>query len=391
MEVGRNRGLGGGTRANIGQCATLLPMGTMPCCLRVLLAAGRAAILGVALASAASAQAGRGQLSDLSAPSTQAISPAMPKASPPGPGTVGSGAPAVEQSLGFDAPDDGSAYHRFVADAVAEHQAGNWAEARALFLRAHELEPSARTLRALGMTAFELREYPDAVRELSAALQATRHPLSAAQQRRVSQLLERANTFVGRYHVRLDPPNARLQLSGLDVQLEPDGTLLLPLGRQRLSAQAAGFETKEHMVVVDGSDGQTLRFELEPWWSAWSMLPPPQIEPSFDPTAINPWPTSSAPTTQAWNLSAYGFTWSAASGALGLGGTSLVLHSLAKREDAARRDECMDTCDPWQGVTRTRDRLHQWSGITLGASVALVASAVALYFVEARAVRQPKK
>jgi hypothetical protein len=61
-------------------------------------------------------------------------------------------------------------YRDLVAEATREFSAGNFAEARTLFEQAHAAKPSARTLRGLGLTAYELRRYVQAVSELEAAL-----------------------------------------------------------------------------------------------------------------------------------------------------------------------------------------------------------------------------
>src|SRR3954470_14714051 len=61
-------------------------------------------------------------------------------------------------------------YDDLIKRAVVEFDNSHWAEARALFGRAHELAPNARTFRGLGITAFELRRYVDATRELEASL-----------------------------------------------------------------------------------------------------------------------------------------------------------------------------------------------------------------------------
>lgn len=299
------------------------------------------------------------------------------------------GPTTAEASLGFDTRASSSAYNRYVADGVAEHSVGHWAEARALFRRAHELEPSARTLRVLGMTAFELREYPDAVRELSAALSARRHPLSPAQRRQVSELLERADTFVGRFQLELEPPHARVESGGMELVRESDGSVLLPLGRQLLSIQAVGYRPSQRTIMVDGSDGAKLQFGLEPLWWAWDTLAPPQIEPAFPGSSLaTPWPPPTTPTSQSWNFRAYAWTWISAGTAVGLAGTSLALRRRAIHEDDTRPRDCGSECDPWS--PRTRDRLNQWSAITLGASLAFVASAVTIYFAEARAARSAK-
>ena len=73
-----------------------------------------------------------------------------------------------------EAQTNESEYQRLVRQAIAEYAEHNFAEARALFARAHALEPNARTLRGLGMTAFELRSYAEVYRVLTAAPERSR-------------------------------------------------------------------------------------------------------------------------------------------------------------------------------------------------------------------------
>lgn len=53
-------------------------------------------------------------------------------------------------------------YEDAVRLALGEFDAGNFAEAREHFRKAHSLDPNARTLRALGLVEFELRNYGEA-------------------------------------------------------------------------------------------------------------------------------------------------------------------------------------------------------------------------------------
>src|SRR5262245_32778468 len=87
-------------------------------------------------------------------------------------------------------------YRSVVEEALAEFNRGNWEEAAALFERAHRLNPSARTLRGMGLTAYEARRYVDATRHLSEALTETRRPLTPAQREEVTQTLDRARRFI---------------------------------------------------------------------------------------------------------------------------------------------------------------------------------------------------
>ena len=49
------------------------------------------------------------------------------------------------------ADDDQTPVSVLIGDAVAEYDAGHFQEARALFRQAHERQPTARTLRGIGM------------------------------------------------------------------------------------------------------------------------------------------------------------------------------------------------------------------------------------------------
>jgi hypothetical protein len=69
------------------------------------------------------------------------------------------------------------AYAQVVQAAVEAYNHDDFATARRYFARAHELRPSARTWRGLGTTAFELKDYEDAVRELTFALEDERSAL----------------------------------------------------------------------------------------------------------------------------------------------------------------------------------------------------------------------
>jgi hypothetical protein len=154
-------------------------------------------------------------------------------------------------------------YTVLLADAVAEYGAGNYAEARALFAQAHAVLPNARTLRGMGMAAFELREYADALRHLRAALASKERPLTADQRAHAEGLLRRANAYVGSFVVMVRPPEASLRVNGAPAVLEPDGTLLLSLGRHELTARCPTCQDLTQTVVVRGGETGTLVLELE--------------------------------------------------------------------------------------------------------------------------------
>ncbi len=160
--------------------------------------------------------------------------------------------------------DTGAEYKEFIARAVQEFQLGNWREARALFKQAHQLNPNARTLRGMGMAAFEMREYLPALRDLKAALAETRKPLTESQRKQVEKLMAQAETFVGRFRVETAPPDAALEVDGRPAELGEDNALLLDLGDHTIVARAPGYLEFTRELVVEGGEDKELSLVLEP-------------------------------------------------------------------------------------------------------------------------------
>ena len=173
---------------------------------------------------------------------------------------------AVGGASAARAADDDTPVSVLIGDAVAEYDAGHFQEARALFRQAHEKSPTARTLRGIGMCSFELRDYVEAARALGASLRETRRPLTAEQKRHAEALLSRANTFVGRFTVKVKPESASLFVDGHPAELEPDGVLLLPFGRHTLSLRCASCAPaeKDQDIEVSGGEHKTVELELAP-------------------------------------------------------------------------------------------------------------------------------
>lgn len=167
-------------------------------------------------------------------------------------------AQGAESSKASGASSD---YQRLIHDALQEYDAGHWAEARALFGRAHDLSPSARTLRAMGNADFELRHYVAALRELKAALDDTRNPLSAAQRNETARVIERARSYVGSVRIEVEPEDAELLLEGDRVE---GRELTLDSGDYTLVARAQGYQDGEAHVSVQGGQTRTISLHLVP-------------------------------------------------------------------------------------------------------------------------------
>jgi len=201
-----------------------------------------------------------------------------------------------------------SQYQTTVAQAVHEFSLSNWAEARALFRRAHALSPSARTFRGMGMAAFELKLYVDAQRELTAALQDTQRPLTDEQRTQVASLIEQARAFVGRYQVILEPATARPMVDGQEALFDPGNVLLLSLGDHVISARAEGYQEARVPLRVEGGESLALKIQLAPVGVAPTAVPAlvPAAAPVAAPASAPAQPArqqdSGAMSTAAWVL-----------------------------------------------------------------------------------------
>jgi len=153
-------------------------------------------------------------------------------------------------------------YRELVRQALAEFDAKNWGQARALFRAAHKAQPSARTLRGLGMVAFEMQEYVDAREQLSAALRDPRKPLDATLRAETEALLQRTRALVGRARLAITPAGATVRLNGSRV--EP-GTqeLWMRAGGQMIRTEAVGYEPELIELDVQGGDDILVTIDLE--------------------------------------------------------------------------------------------------------------------------------
>ena len=156
------------------------------------------------------------------------------------------------------------AYSRLIAEGVAEFNRENFEEARALFVRAHQQKPSARTLRGLGMVEFGLRNYPQSVSLLQLALEATERPLEGDVRRETEALLVRARRFVTEYELSLQPAQAQLRVDGVAVAVAEGGTLRLQAGDHVVQVRAEGYITEQRIVRVVGGGRARLSFHLVP-------------------------------------------------------------------------------------------------------------------------------
>lgn len=152
-----------------------------------------------------------------------------------------------------------ASYEEAIRHAVEEYTLGHWAEAKVFFLRAHAVQPNARTLRGLGLTCYESRSYVEAIGYLRAALASPVQPLTDAMRENLAQLLQQSQQFVT--HVVLDvyPARAALAVDQSAHALDGSRELLLDPGEHELSASAPGYKPVRRSVNATGG---TLHVQL---------------------------------------------------------------------------------------------------------------------------------
>lgn len=153
-------------------------------------------------------------------------------------------------------------YRALVEAALQEFQRGNYVEARGFFTQAHRLKPNARTLRSLGMVAYELKDYAQAATYFEAALNDPRQPLGSEDRDRVEHFLGLARSLTGRYSVVVRPPGTRWTVDGEEPTLSSDGAFRLSVGKHTLMAERAGYQTEARKLDVKGGEERTIELSL---------------------------------------------------------------------------------------------------------------------------------
>jgi tetratricopeptide (TPR) repeat protein len=144
---------------------------------------------------------------------------------------------------------------------LAEFEERNFLEARVHFARAHSLNPSARTLRALGMVQFELKDYVQSVALLQDALRSTERALDGSLREKTEKLLERARSYIASFDLDIEA-DTRVSVDGQPSDLGAGSELVLPVGEHALEFKAPGHITDKRTLHVQGGEHESLRVRL---------------------------------------------------------------------------------------------------------------------------------
>jgi hypothetical protein len=261
-------------------------------------------------------------------------------------------------------------YRSVLEEAVSEYDAHRYEEARALFRRAHGLNPNARTLRGIGMASYELREYSDALRALEGALADQRRPLTAPQRREVEVLLERTRAFVGRFSIQPVPKEASVRVDGLVVPLGQDSPLILGLGRHSVSAEAPHYVTETRQIEVIGGERQTLTFQLHPSEVAKEPIGSARAA-AGDKRLLSP--SGDRPDGSGRATSSSSAAWFVGASAMALGATGSAIWWRQRENQLTRCEVAGDTCVNG-GMLTTQVNVALWITVALGAGSAALGS-----------------
>lgn len=162
-------------------------------------------------------------------------------------------------------------FQSVIRNALRHYELRHWTEAGAFFLQAHSLRPSARTLRGLGLTAYELQKYARSI-----------------------DYLEQARASVGRARVELEPRSATLRVDMQPTSVPADGIVLLDPGQQELVAEASGFDVATRRVEVESGQEIAVNLKLNPLAGA-AVRSPTSVSASLRPPDRTVTPESREP------------------------------------------------------------------------------------------------
>jgi tetratricopeptide (TPR) repeat protein len=178
-------------------------------------------------------------------------------------------------------------YDALIEEASVAYTEKRYDQSRDLFEQAHFLQPSARTLRGMGLTAFALDRFAQARQELEAALADPRKPLPREQRREVSDVLAWMKQRLGALRLEISPAHA---LALVDDRAARTGLNLFELGEHVLSVRASGYSNHEQRFVLERDVPLELRIELQPRPVEPSVAVPiaAPLQPTAAPASLQP-------------------------------------------------------------------------------------------------------
>lgn len=277
-------------------------------------------------------------------------------------------------------------YGALVDAALEEYELAHFEEAMSLFEKAHEITPSARTLRGMGLASFQARKYVIAVGYLRAALEDSRKPLTPPLRREVQAALESSLSFIATFSLDLKPAYAALTVDGAPVAVGPSMVLSLDPGDHEIVATASGHQSEtRHVSATAGRQGRVI-LQLEP--VAPTLVPQARVsaEPSTASRSDREQPLVEHTPTGIKVLTIGGLSLALVGGAVGLGAGLKTLSEEDKLHSLCPDKKCAPDQANTIDDTKTWGNVATASLITGGAG--LVAGIVGLVLWTRRSSRE---
>jgi hypothetical protein len=170
--------------------------------------------------------------------------------------------PAVRRAA--PAASVSTSYDEAISRAFSAFESKDYLTARSAFLEAHALQPSARTLRALGKVAFELSSYDVALAYLEEALASPERPLTSEQRAETEKLCAQLQRYVAKVSVSTEPADAIIRVDHQPYQPRADGAVILLEGAHVADITATGYQAQRHTLQVLAGRDQQLTVALVP-------------------------------------------------------------------------------------------------------------------------------
>jgi hypothetical protein len=206
-------------------------------------------------------------------------------------------------------------YQELIKQALHEYRLGNFSEAKVFFSHAHALSPNARTLRGLGMSSYELRNYVEAIDYFEQALDSKKRPLTRPMRKNVTKLLSQSRSFVTQLQLHVEPEQAEAHIDTRPVTRDKDGNILLNPGTHELSVEFPDYEPIAHTIRTNGGESLTMNISLQrskPGAAAAATAAPlaaaegervtaASSELAANPDATKPEPDATKPELETWS------------------------------------------------------------------------------------------
>ena len=211
-------------------------------------------------------------------------------------------------------------------------------------------------------------------RTLGASLRETRRPLTEEQKRQVEGLLARAEAFIGRFSLRLQPAETTIAVDGRTAQREADGTLLLSFGRHRIVARCPSCTPSERELDLDVSGGERRDIDITMARSGEAPSATVTTSSSAAPASGTPTVVETSAAPDAPGQTHLWFAGGAVAAAVGAGLGALWWNGRQGQIDACRAAAAAgDLCRNESTLT---DERNLAAGLTLGLGAAAIATGI---------------